>query len=203
MGRWADDVDAAPSPPAAEPARGILSKPLGKTVVQCRNCNRSFYVYPGKPHRHCSDCFKAWADRRFKSKARRTTPSPASSSRDGSSGGDDAPREKTDVNADGLVLGLQRVLTRGVSFEEGSEPPPTASPEEPVGVGAEPPPPQVLCTVPPPVPSAEVPEPTDISALLHRLAQPPTVRPTTVDRGCQTGRTPPPCRWIAPVPRAF
>ena len=205
--RWADaeDDESAPAP-APKPLSVSLSKSrsLGDRPTSfCRSCGCCFYSNKrGKPRFHCRPCYVAWREKQGQT-SHHTTPSPASSSRDGSSGGDDAPREKTDVNADGLVLGLQRVLTRGVSFEEGSEPPPTASPEEPVGVGAEPPPPQVLCTVPPPVPSAEVPEPTDISALLHRLAQPPTVRPTTVDRGCQTGRTPPPCRSIAPVPRAF
>ena len=200
--RWADAVDESAPAPATKPLSVSLSRdrPLGDRPVSfCRSCGCCFYSNKrGKPVFHCRPCYLSWSAKQGKA-SRRTTPSPASSSRDGSTvSGDEAPREKADVGADGLVLGLQRVLTRGVSFESSAEPPPAASVEKP------PPPPP-----PPPPQSAVVPEPLNVTALLGALqSAPPPVppappRPTTVDRGVQTGRTPPPCRSIAPVPRAF
>ena len=181
--RWADIVEEGASAPAPAPAAKPLSVPLSQGKSRppgnrptsfCRTCGACFYTNKrGKPLHHCRPCYVAWNAKHGRT-SQRTSPSP-SSTRDGSTASDDAPEETADVGADGLVVGLQRVLARGVSFERGAEPP--AAPPEP----------------PPPVPV--VPEPLNVMAVLAALqAAPPTPpappappKPTTVDRGCQTG----------------
>jgi len=88
-GSLADPCDPAP----AASVRSIKSTPLGerreRRVVQCKDCGSSFYLNPGKAHRHCKNCYAAWA-RRFREKpSRRGTATSPTSSRESSDAAED------------------------------------------------------------------------------------------------------------------
>ena len=90
--RWADDVEAEQEGGQKEASTRPISVPLGhaperqpkpteKMVSFCVRCTAAFYQ-PGaeRIHKHCGECYREWAARKYGPKPlRRVTTSPTSS----------------------------------------------------------------------------------------------------------------------------